>query len=1546
MEIPSSEAAKSSIIRCDNKVIHYTGGESLGDAFPNREYIVAKIDSGTDAMWRSKINKKEPLYFMPTDIREVNEYSFGVGQYRLQLFGVIPSGLKVEVIIKGISPSFEIEIPDKKVSEQVKEILEFYNAEAHNGGAHRGEAHNGDTFKIDSSRMRALPLMGYKEKESRFIRFSFNNLKQYKEVLSLVRGDVKLERGKLTPDSFNDAPDGDDCSSKASTERKITKDRMIAFLIKFPGLKLNTYSDDISSYYRKVARENGWPLSDWAIITDYKTKTADDTVCSFRFIIDKDSYKPLTNTREKAADPLLSKDRTMVLTWDIETYTGRQNGDLPRGQHKDDHCFMICGSAHWKDDPKPLTTFCITDVEVEHDPEWITIQCNRGGYDNIIRAFALCFRAIAPDIVVGFNDSDYDWPFIVDKALLHFPSLLGWMFNKMTASPGTYITEDIQSAKEITDESVNKWNYVKDKRIKISPEDSLISKFLKVPGCLAIDVRVCFKKLFPKDGTPKSGSLKYYLSVCRLESKEDMPIHTMWKHYADARETAVPASQVDAAAACLGTTTAQNMRLVARYCVIDAIRCQELLVKRTVISDYREVSTLAFVSLADSHFYAGGMKVKNLVAAYANKRGILVAMATPSERIDGKYPGAYVFPPEKGLGPDPIKRLELESAAAEWRESVGLTAATRDAAANPAAIDAFTVAKMANGVFPPKIQAALDNFEKERPVTGLDFSSLYPSLIMTYNFSPEKFIADEETARKYKEAGKNIHHVDFMFGPNRIVGWFVGHENKPEDMGLFPDILIDLFDKRAQMKVEMSEHAHTIETIDQIYGNPDKDVVKVAKMLYQKAKDDIIRIKAIIESGNITLSPGSTPEEEMNDLKRLLKVANTTIKVYERLFDGVSAGDAAGDMPCNISAHIIAKIYSDAKFAYMSANAKQNALKVYMNTFYGEAGNSISALFLLQLAGGVTSYGQKNIKFVAEHVKKQGFHIKYGDTDSLYLIAPSKYFSECDMHFVLGNYDREQWMSAMIRITMRALNQIRDEVNTELFMDNGSKYLKMAYEEVLYPFLFTGKKKYLGIPHLNEVNLNGSLFIRGIDIVKQGQSGLAVDIGTRIMKECMKVSNDKTVHQIVIDTLKNAIDDVEQWDISRFNMTAAYKPNKKNVSVITFYDRMVRLHAAELAEHDRAIKQGRQPPPILYTPPEAGERFSYVIVKQPVQFNLRGCKITPKKGEIMEFSRNVEPLGLKIDIGEYLIKFVIGICARFINSSEQFKPDNTLSGEKIIDEKSQANAKKFLEDQIRIFRGEDPTVIKKLGLQYRKEFRNITKISKIALTNVIGDENSHIFHGKLLNMELFLSEETTADILNVINDRIVQHIERLHDASIIDHACKLLIDYNPKGLYEMSAVRKPNFKNGRCVQPAYVSVLKCFKGEEDITRAAIARLIPEIVDITKRYKSDIERLLQMRREDSVSDAICDSAADRAGATDTTIPTISVITPEDRIIIDEFRELWYRLLSIQSAEFKYRKISEELVARRNKNEIHLSPADLAAERIKITEALTRSGIDVL
>ncbi|RIB08534.1 hypothetical protein C2G38_2211443 [Gigaspora rosea] len=464
-------------------------------------------------------------------------------------------------------------------------------------------------------------------------------------------------------------------------------------------------SDDITSvcYYRKIAREERLPLSEMAVLRDNKP---DDHIVS----------------------SALMYDRTLVLTWDIKTYSGCKMGDVPIAKYEDDRVFMICMTIHWKDDPVLLKRICFVDIETTPDPNWITIVCET--QENLLKAFALCWKTIKPDIQIGFNDSQYDWTFIIEKA--KSLGILEWMYNHMLPEPSNI-------------EEIIKWKYRKSE-IKVA-DKKFYSRYLKIPG------------------------------KCELGSKADMPYNKMWKYYKDAILQNSDSS-------------AKNMCEISYYCIIDALRYQELMVKRNVVNDYREVSSIAYVSLSDAHYFADGMKVYNLLGAEAWSSNMLCSIIASKNTESGKYPGAYVITPIKGL-------------------------------------------------------------ENKRPITGLDFATLYPSLIMTYNLSPDKIILSREEA--------------------------------------------------------------------------------------------------------------------------------------------------------------------------------------------------------INLAGGVTSAGQRNIKFVKKFVENKEFGIKYGDTDSLYLTCPEECFQKCDRKYKLNQLSQKVYWEEIVKISIGVMANLCNEVNTELEKDNGTPYLNIAYKEVLFP---------------------------------------------------------------------------------------------------------------------------------------------------------------------------------------------------------------------------------------------------------------------------------------------------------------------------------------------------------------------------------------------------------------------------------------------------------------------------------------------------------------
>ena len=103
------------------------------------------------------------------------------------------------------------------------------------------------------------------------------------------------------------------------------------------------------------------------------------------------------------------------------------------------------------------------------------------------------------------------------------------------------------------------------------------------------------------------------------------------------------------------------MHEIVEYCIIDALSCQQLMIKRNVINEYREIASIAFISLFDAHYFATGMKVSNLLSANAWRKGILTS--TISERTETEsFPDAYVFPPIKGLeNKRPVTGLDFAS---------------------------------------------------------------------------------------------------------------------------------------------------------------------------------------------------------------------------------------------------------------------------------------------------------------------------------------------------------------------------------------------------------------------------------------------------------------------------------------------------------------------------------------------------------------------------------------------------------------------------------------------------------------------------------------------------------------------------------------------------------------------------------------------------------------------------------------------------------------------------------------------------------------------
>lgn len=576
-----------------------------------------------------------------------------------------------------------------------------------------------------------------------------------------------------------------------------------------------------------------------------------------------------------------------------------------------------------------------------------------------------------------------------------------------------------------------------------------------------------------------------------------------------------------------------------KYCVNDAESCQRLLISRNVIGEQREIGNLPFSSLLDTTQNADGGRVRSIIQRFCFKSGLVFPPAKKysadenKERV--KFPGAMVLPPIKGI-------------------------------------------------------------ENRRPVVGLDFQSLYPSIIMTYNLSPEKFISCDKIDEVSKEILKTNPAAEFHKTKVEMVdinyeGYFYRHGNKKENMGIYPTILQDLFNRRKEIKSRI----------------------------------------------------GSTSGLEKNIL-----------------------------------------------------DSKQKALKIFMNTFYGEAGNNISPLFLLELSGGVTEAGRNILSYAYKFVSDIGCEIKYGDTDSLYISCPESVFTEVDRQFINTEISKIEYWKKMVELTMEFTPKIIAQINEKMKEYSGSGFLKMAYEEVLFPVAFLGKKKYYGIPHKDKIKFDidiKDMFIRGIDIVKRGISQFSKDIASEIMLKSMSENTEDDILTIIKNILEE--NSHKQHPLESFIKTASFRPNKKNIAVQNFVTYLINMHAKEMIQNDKLISSGKPANKILYTPPKPSDRFLYIIRSGSI-LDDKGNISKQAKGERMEYFETAKELNISPDLFYYFSSELVGICARFINY--KFEEDD--------DQKEQDQAKKYLISYIKELFGRSPEDIK----QIKKEFKRIPKI--------------------------------------------------------------------------------------------------------------------------------------------------------------------------------------------------------------------------------------------
>lgn len=1379
-------------IEKNNRAIRFKMSAQLKKQYTFEEFIAQFPDRNSFidlSVLDNDISQNNPLEFLPNSQQDgTYPTSAKIWEYGLAMFGILSDGRRAIVLLSDIKPYFLIEKPKTENTADQYARANFINEVRSKMNVSPSD------LPCEIGWETGKPFTGWQPNETEYLKLSFVKQSSRKKMMTLLR-----QAG------------------------------------------YNTFHDDYDNYYHVVARDYGISLCSWSTISNYRVEKIDQFKQPI-FRLSINDYKKYKG--EVLKNPTLARDKSIILTWDIECST--MSGNVPNPENTKDKLFMIASTAHWWHTKKALFKICFVELPTDSHNDYITVVC--GDEKKLIIAYAYLFDKIKPDFCTGYNSSNFDYPWLVIRAYQH--GILEMICDIMNeAKPFNFTSGNMTLGHKLQNMSYDAWSRLESKKkmakinlnnylaricpiycyekIKIDAETYAEGTQIQTAGCINFDLMTIMRQLYPDS---EKNSLDHFLSINNLGGKKDMPVSDLFRIYwetFDAQNTCNEEKLIECK---------KNMREIAEYCVIDSYRCQELSLMRNVIADKREIASLSYTSLIDAFSRANGMKVRQMVMARGISRGLKFTTFTKTKHEKDKYPGAYVLPPVKGLITSKLTIEERITKHKEYVDKFGysnpgdgsfrslpysdLSTFGSNETAN-AKIKAFQSSifefAQADGSFTivTDKQEHLDGvinltktkeseisqsdvnvftrFLKDstgRPITGLDFSSLYPSLIMAYNLSPEYTISLELCNNSISEVqyrvlyaqqqGHKIRRVRFPYGESKreIFGFFISHENQfptlengdlnPDcKFGIYPTILKELFDTRNILKVPKEYYQILNEYLDKKNDKTIKTntIIKLCSSAYPEGLnlDEYKDFNTLISSYStlkiikdhpkygkqswedfVTLMKSGSeilqPQVERIELKDAIDVIinkidfNHAYQPPRRLKDDknneqFTPPDSVKKILCAFEdeSAINAKggiTWEDIEFYFNYFDSKQKALKVFMNTFYGESGNKLSSMFVLAVAGSITTQGQMNIKMVKEFVETgkieyEGktytqdvgkFSVKYGDTDSLYLAAPEHVFRDIDIQYYSGKITKEQYWSEMVDISFKLIDKIKSDVNSMLKKTCGSKFLKMSYEEVLFPVAFLAKKKYYGIPHISIPNFNPKkLFIKGLEVKKRGVADVLKNLCMDLMWKSMRLYNNKGLLELAYDTIDEFYN--KKWDVDLFSQAKQYKPKseediadgKGNKSVIRFVERMA-ARGIQIKPH---------------------ERFRTVIIKKyPFEYDYRGRKVPLKIGDFMELVSEAKLHNMEIDIDYYMENGIIGQLARLTIYREEFfteSIDDTEEEIKKADDNSFKRARSHLND----YASKYYKTYHNKGPVYQKTFKLVDKTIKDSY-KCHGIENSKI----------------------------------------------------------------------------------------------------------------------------------------------------------------------------------------------------------------------------
>jgi DNA polymerase elongation subunit (family B) len=867
--------------------------------------------------------------------------------------------------------------------------------------------------------------------------------------------------------------------------------------------------------------------------------------------------------------------RMTHINFDIET------GSAVRGQalyaeRDDTHSHVV--SFTMRHNRKDQLRVSLTTSEFAK-PKAGYIQFICGSEIEMFILLANLWRRLRPAIISTYNGDNFDWRFIVTK--LRKAKFVAQFFSALDflIVDHTWLGKKGGSAESVEDKILR--YYMRDTTIKISAEDSKCPIYYpEVISFLNIDIFTKCKQLWPASKFSEK-SLNAFLAKVGEPPKYDMPAWRQFDIYEvklevdaekKASKTGSPSGlpqkyfQPDGNATAMLEEHIEDITNVNVYCVFDTISALDLCDKAGITTSMIIVGEQYMCSLNEAIYLAKGGLVMDVVVYTAFHEGYLDG---DEPRDTGRgYPGAYVVhPPIRGITTITPRVSDRMVSDPMWKIITNEEAE---------AMIAMMRENWKNPMECDKVHKLSEsavvlfrnfwNEYKNVPVVDFDFESMYPTIMAEHNSSPENMVQTPEEEARLLAKGVKLYQKTRTFDGKTVRTALVQA----------PD----------EIKADGTR----------VPASPDK--------------------RGIIPSVQYALK-----------IKR--KGKQLELGIARKKLAALREANPGGEFP--VEEAICDRL-----------NAEQLECKISMNTMYGKLGDPSNKFFRLAISSDVTLTGREYLEEVIRFLESLGWkRIRYGDTDSVYVELPSELFDEFHYLFFTEQITREEYAHRMTEHAIVLGREMSKKINAHL-RSQGSDFMNMAFEGAHFPAIFIRQKRNVtrfhgentkfkaNFDHAEDRNKE-SFHITGIAWKKdKAASKLFVELSSEMIFRLLDINNLRAAADIARDVIREAYAKAEafKYPMDYFIQRATYKPEKHNIRVINFLERLRR--------------EGRNPP-------QAYQKFEYVKIRRDdIEFNDAGCKADTSAADYMELFSYAMEKKLPVDFSEYMLGEICNEIANYM----------------------------------------------------------------------------------------------------------------------------------------------------------------------------------------------------------------------------------------------------------------------------------------------------------